>query len=328
MRRACVAIVTGVLVLVASGCGGDAADPTATATSAPVAAATATTPPAPIPTATESAEPTATPPPPVTATATLPPATVVAPPRPVATRPPLQLPQATPASPSNAVATATKSALDIATATVPPTTPTTATQGQPTPTTASQPTPSRDLVILFDEGFDASTTLTTGTTQQGSATGLESGFYYIVTPHPVTQTVMVKGQDAPVNGVMHTVVAVDGDGWTGLYGRRSAGNGFGAENLYVCWINEEGAAGCDIRIEFDYTPLLYVPPGTVPFDVVNELLMVIDGDQIYFEVNGVAVGTATDGRLTGGSWGLYNVSNAGNFSALFDSVTLAAIVDL
>jgi hypothetical protein len=291
-------------------CGGDNAP--ATATPAPPTPPTAT-PVVAAPTATSTLPATVTPSPiPATATATAiptrPPGTIVAPPRAIATATPRAVPTETTA------ATATQPS---STATV---------SASPTGATPTAMTGDSEFVLLFSEEFDGDTTLPVGVSQNGAYSGVMDGFYWLES-NQGRQRVSAGGSTGLTldSGIIAVDVALDGYGAVGLFARATAATDFGMFNYYSCWLNSEGAAGCDISVNGDVYDLIGAEAGEVPVLELNALMLAVEGNEMYFIVNGVEIGPISDSSWDAGSWGIFVESYGEPFIGWFDYIILAGI---
>src|SRR6185295_12800477 len=96
----------------------------------------------------------------------------------------------------------------------------------------------------------------------------------------------------------------NGDGAVGVVGR-SRQNEDGSYRFYLCWLNNQGGAGCHLWQETAWTELFTVPNGTVQLQDENTLLMIVEGNQIGFQVNDQFLGQKVDDTIQSGNWGMY-----------------------
>ncbi|MEZ4570567.1 MAG: hypothetical protein R2849_09625 [Thermomicrobiales bacterium] len=133
----------------------------------------------------------------------------------------------------------------------------------------------------------------------------------------------IAGTDSVQSGLISTVVEFGGNGSAGLIARHQSSDA--GTSYYVCWGDADTAlAGCHLVLNGDWYTLA-VTENPLALNASNELVMGVNGSDIYFMVNGELIIETFDDSLSGGSWGLYSdsTSEGEGFWSDTDSITIA-----
>ncbi|MEZ4521948.1 MAG: hypothetical protein R3A46_09955 [Thermomicrobiales bacterium] len=133
----------------------------------------------------------------------------------------------------------------------------------------------------------------------------------------------IAGTDSVQSGLISTVVEFGGNGSAGLIARHQSSDA--GTSYYVCWVDADTAlAGCHLVLNGDWYTLA-VTENPLALNASNELVMGVNGSDIYFMVNGELIIETFDDSLSGGSWGLYSdsTSEGEGFWSDTDSITIA-----
>lgn len=195
-------------------------------------------------------------------------------------------------------------------------------QATETPVTADD----HGVTIVVDDTFDdpASKTFFTGESEYGVVAAVDSGLYTLSVPEGAWQNIVAVDTGDLGDAVVLVEAGLQGDGAVGVIGR-SVTNGDDTWTFYVCWLATDGRAGCHASVASEWTELVAVEAGTIAFLEVNELYLSVVGDEIYFEVNDIEIGTITDSSTVAGSWGVFAESFTGTSVAWYDRVTIATV---
>jgi hypothetical protein len=145
--------------------------------------------------------------------------------------------------------------------------------------------------------------LYTGIGEWGLADFVYDGFYTVeMAPglyfaNPITDTAFID------SGVMTTVAYFGGDGSTGLIARFQSGDA--GDSFYVCWIDTDAYAGCNVVVDDEWYSLGYTDQ-PLALDEMSELSLAVYGSEITFTVDGVVIVDVVDDTLASGDWGFYN----------------------
>jgi hypothetical protein len=182
------------------------------------------------------------------------------------------------------------------------------------------------VTLVLDDAFDdpAASLFFTGETEYGVVAAIDAGLYTLTVPEGTWQSIVAVDAGELGDALILVEAGLQGDGAVGVVGRWLA-NGDDTWTFYVCWLATDGRAGCHASISSEWAELFSVEAGTVPILEVNELYLSVVGDEVYFDVNDIEIGTIVDGSSAIGSWGLYAESFTGTSVAWYDRVTLATI---
>ncbi len=127
---------------------------------------------------------------------------------------------------------------------------------------------------------------------------VNAGYYLAL---PMADTAFIE------SGVMTTVVDFGGAGTTGLIARHQYGEA--GESFYFCGVDTDAYAACNLVLDGQIYSLGFTPEPLQLGDM-TEMSLMVEGSEITFFVDGVAVVEAFDTSLAGGNWGFYNDANA------------------
>lgn len=123
------------------------------------------------------------------------------------------------------------------------------------------------------------------------------------------------------DAVIAAEVLPEGNGLAGLMARFSE-NG-DQRSMYVCWINNEGKAGCSKDVNNTWSIILQpqsspaIKPGAY-----NILALAVKGNTLVFAVNDTEIGRVTDDSLTSGAWGVYVENFDSAFRAHYNEIAV------
>lgn len=182
-----------------------------------------------------------------------------------------------------------------------------------------------DLVTLYDDDFDDGDagTLFVGTADGGATAGVVEGRYVASAPAGFWQTFSIEETAQLQNGVFWASVGVSGNGAGGIFARYRTTDDAGSWAMILCWISSEGTVGCHSVVNNEWTQLLLLDAGTIQLQELNTLVLSLADDGLYYEVNGVEVGSATLPDIAAGWWGVYiETYTDSQASVTFDDMTV------
>lgn len=189
-------------------------------------------------------------------------------------------------------------------------------------------TPADDdgITVIVDEPFDdpAATMFFTGETDYGVVAAVENGLYTLTLPEGVWQNIVAVDAGDLGNALILVEAGLQGDGAVGVIGR-SITNSDDTWTFYVCWLATDGRAGCHVSVSSEWVQLFAVEAGTIQILELNELFLSVVGDEVYFDVNDIEIGTINDASSIAGTWGVFAESFTGTSVAWYERVTIATI---
>lgn len=182
------------------------------------------------------------------------------------------------------------------------------------------------VTVVVDELFDdaAATMFFTGETDYGVVAAIADGIYTLTLPEDAWQNIVAVDAGEFGNAAVLVEAGLQGEGAVGVIGR-SMTNSDDTWTFYVCWLASDGRAGCHASISSEWTQLFAVEAGTIELLEVNNLYLSIVGNEIYFDVNDIEIGTINNSASSVGTWGVYAESFSGTSVAWYDRITIATI---
>ena len=179
------------------------------------------------------------------------------------------------------------------------------------------------MVTVLNNTFDGDDIGSWPTGQAGGLAANITDGRYTVELNDANQYAYIYPDEAVdlADAVIAAEVQPEGNGLAGLMARFSE-NG-DQRSMYVCWINNEGKAGCSKDINNTWSVILQpqVSPAIKP-DAYNILVLAVEGNTLIFAVNDTEIGRITDDALSSGAWGVYVENFDSAFRAHYDEIAV------
>ena len=182
------------------------------------------------------------------------------------------------------------------------------------------------ITVIVDDTFDdpAASMFFTGETDYGIVATIENGLYTLSVPEGAWQNIVAADAGELGDAIVLVEAGLQGDGAVGVIGRLVT-NSDDTWTFYVCWLASDGRAGCHVSVASEWTQLFAVEAGTIEILDVNELFLSVVGDEVYFDVNDIEIGTINDASSAAGTWGVFAESFTGTSVAWYERITIATI---